>query len=495
MSHEQAHVETAEVVEGRELAKGKAVEQNRVRTQRRGTLQRALDRIRQAAQRDRATPLTALWHHVYGIDRLREAYHGLNRDAAPGIDGQTWAAYGEDLEANLRDLSDRLQRGADHALPVARVYILKPDGRQRPIGKPTREDKIVQRATVEVLNAIYEGEFLGFSYGFRPGRCPHDALDAVTVGIEKRNVNWVLDADIRGFFDAIDHEWLVKFIEHRMGDQRVVRHMQKGLKAGVLEDGQWRAQEEGTPQGGKVSPLAANISLHYVLDVWAERWRRRYARGAVSIVRYGDDVIVGFEHRDDAERFWAELRERFRKFNLGLHPEKTRLLAFGRFAADRRQRGGQGKPETFDFLGFTHSCRKTRTGKFRCGVRPSPSGCARNSRRSSRPCESAGTGPSGSSGHGAGVWSRATIGTMGCPATWACYGGFGTAYSAPGVIPCDGAASGIASAGSGCTTSRRSGFQTPHLASVPRATPARHDPRQEPGAVVPHAGICAGGAG
>lgn len=364
MNNDEAHADTAEVVEGRELAKGKAVEQNRGRTQRRDTLSRALDRIRQAARRDRAMRLTALWHHVYDIDRLREAYNGLNRDAAPGVDGRTWAAYGKDLEANLRDLSDRLKRGAYHAPPVARVYIPKPDGRQRPIGMPTLEDKIVQRATVEVLNAIYEGDFLGFSYGFRPGRSPHDALDAATVGIEKRNVNWVLDADIRGFFEAIDHEWLVKFIEHRIGDQRVVRHVHKWLKAGVLEDGQWRAQEEGTPQGGNVSPLAANIYLHYVLDVWAERWRRRYARGEVIIVRYGDDFIVGFEHRDDAERFWAELRERFRKFNLELHPEKTRLIEFGRFAAERRQRRGQGKPETFDFLGFTHICSKTRTGKF-----------------------------------------------------------------------------------------------------------------------------------
>jgi RNA-directed DNA polymerase len=244
------------------------------------------------------------------------------------------------------------------------VYIPKPDGRQRPIGIPALEDKIVQRATVEVLNAIYEGEFRGFSYGFRPGRSPHDALDAVTVGIEKRNVNWVLDADIRGFFDAIDHAWLVRFIEHRIGDQRVVRHIQKWLHAGVLEEGQWHAQEEGTPQGGSVSPLAANIYLHYVLDLWADRWRRQYARGDVIIVRYCDDFIVGFEHRDDAERFWRELRERMGQFNLELHPEKTRLIEFGRFAADRRRRRAQGKPATFDCLGCTHIGRTTRQGKF-----------------------------------------------------------------------------------------------------------------------------------
>jgi group II intron reverse transcriptase/maturase len=217
---------------------------------------------------------------------------------------------------------------------------------------------------VEVLNAIYEQDFRGFSYGFRPGRSPHAALDAVTVGIEKRNINWVLDVDIRGFFDAIDHAWLVKFVEHRIGDRRVVRHLWRWLKAGVLEDGQWREQEEGTPQGGSISPLAANIYLHYVLDLWAERWRRRDARGDMIIVRFADDVIVGFEHRDDAERFWAELRERFQQFHLELHPEKTRLIEFGRFAAERRQRRGQGRPETFDFLGLTHMCSKTRTGKY-----------------------------------------------------------------------------------------------------------------------------------
>jgi RNA-directed DNA polymerase len=307
--------------------------------------------------------LTALWHQVDDLDRLREAYHGLNRDATPGGDGQTWAAYGDNLEANLRDLSDRLKRGTDHASPGERVDIPKPDGRQRPISIPTLEDKVVQRATVAVLNAIYEGDFLGFSDGCRPGRSPHQALDAVTVGIETRSINWVLDADLRGFFEAIDHAWLVKCIEHRIGDRRVVRQIRKWLKAGVLEDGQWRVQEEGTPQGGSISPLAANIYLHYVLDLWAEQWRRRHARGDMIIVRFADDFIAGFEHRDDAEQFWAALRERMRKFNLELHPEKTRLLEFGRFAAERRRRG-QGKPETFDFLGFTHICSQTRKGKF-----------------------------------------------------------------------------------------------------------------------------------
>jgi group II intron reverse transcriptase/maturase len=351
-------------VAGRELAKGKTVEHTRVRTQCRSALQQALDRIRAAARKDRAMPLTALWHHVYDIERRREAYYGVNRGASPGVDGQTWAAYGEHLEAHLQDRSERLRRGASHASPGQRVYLPKGDGRQRPIGLPTLEDKSVQRATVEGLKAIYEQDVRGFSYGFRPGRSPHDALDAVTVGIEKRNINWVLDVDICGFFDAIDHGWLVKFVEHRIGDRRVLRHLWRWLKAGVLEDGQWREQAEGTPQGGSISPLAANIYLHYVLDLWAERWRRRNARGDMIIVRFADDAIVGFEHRDDAVRFWAELRERFRQFHLELHPEKTRLLEFGRFAVDRRQRRGHGRPETFDFLGFTHICSKTRTGKF-----------------------------------------------------------------------------------------------------------------------------------
>ena len=357
------HDEMAEVVEGRGLAKGNLGGCNRDRTQCRDTLQQALDRVRQAARRVRLL-LTALWHHVYDIDRLREAYYSVNRRAAPGVDGETWAAYGGDLEANLRDLSGRLERGGYHAQPVERVYIPKPDGRERPIGIPTLEDKIVQRATVEVLNAVYEGDFLGFSYGFRPGRNPHDALDAVTVGIEKRSINWVLDADIRGFFDTLDHAWLVKFIEHRIGDRRVVRHIRKWLNAGIFEDGQWRGQEEGTPQGGSVSPLLANIYLHYVFDLWAEQWRGRHARGDVIIVRYCDDFIVGFQYQDEAERFWVELRERFHRFNLELHPEKTRLIEFGRFAVERRKRRGEGKPETFDFLGFTHMCGTTRKGKF-----------------------------------------------------------------------------------------------------------------------------------
>jgi group II intron reverse transcriptase/maturase len=307
---------------------------------------------------------TALLHHVYNLDTLREAYFRLKREAAPGVDGETWKAYGEAIEENLSDLSDRLKRGAYRAKPVRRVYIAKADGRQRPLGIPVLEDKIVQRATVVVLNAIYETDFLGFSYGFRPGRSQHNALDALYTGLLTKKVNWVLDADIRGFFDTIDHGWLVKFVEHRVADQRVVRLIQKWLNAGVLEDGKRTRSVEGTPQGGSVSPLLANIYLYYVFDLWVQWWRRRHARGDVIVVRYADDFVMGFQHKSDAEGFLAELRERFHKFNLELHPDKTRLLEFGPFAAENRKRKGRGKPETFNFLGFTHICGKKRNGRF-----------------------------------------------------------------------------------------------------------------------------------
>jgi len=307
---------------------------------------------------------TALLHHIDNPDMLREAYLGLKREAAPGVDGQTWRAYGEALEDNLRDLSARLKRGAYRAKPVRRAYIPKADGRQRPLGVPVLEDKLVQRATVEVLNAIYETDFLGFSYGFRPGRSQHHALDALYTGLLTRKVNWVLDADIRGFFDAIDHGWLIKFVEHRIADRRVVRLIQKWLNAGVLEDGTRTRSETGTVQGGSISPLLANVYLHYVFDLWVQWWRTAQARGDVIIVRYADDFIVGFQHKLEAERFLAELRERFRTFGLELHPDKTRLLEFGPFAAENRRRGGRGKPETFNCLGFTHICGKKRNGRF-----------------------------------------------------------------------------------------------------------------------------------
>jgi len=351
-------------VEGRGLAKGNPPGCNAVRTQGRTAAPSALERVRQAAARDRKQRFTALLHHVYDGERLRAAYFALEREAAPGVDGETWQSYGENLEANLQDLSARLQRGAYRAKPVRRAYIPKADGRRRPLGVPALEDKIVQRAVVEVLNAIYETDFLGFSYGFRPGRSPHQALDALTVGIERRPVNWVLDADIRGFFDTLDHGWLVRFVEHRVADPRVVRLIQKWLRAGVLEEGKRTRSEVGTVQGGSISPLLANLYLHYVFDLWVHRWRRKEARGDVVVVRFADDFVVGFEHRHEAERFLTELRARLARFGLELHPDKTRLIEFGR-EADRNRRGrGDGKPETFNFLGFTHACGKTRKRGF-----------------------------------------------------------------------------------------------------------------------------------
>jgi len=293
-------------------------------------LPNAMERIRQAASRDKQLRFTTLWHHVYNIEHLRKAYFGLKRNAAPGVDGETWRHYGEDLEGNLQDLADRLKRGAYRAKPVRRSYIPKPDGRQRPLGVTVLEDKIAQRATVEVLNAIYETDFLGFSYGFRPGRKPHDALNALYGAIMTRKVSWVLDADIRGYFDAISHEWLEKFIEHRIADKRVLRHIKKWLNAGVLEEGAVTHNEEGVPQGGSISPLLANVYLHYVLDLWADQWRSKHADGDVIIVRYCDDFVVGFQYRKDAERFLGDLRKRFLKFNLELHKDKTQLIEFGR---------------------------------------------------------------------------------------------------------------------------------------------------------------------
>ena len=354
----------AEVTEGRDRAKGNTVEQNAFRTQSRVDAHSALSRVRQRAKTGKEERFTALLHHV-DIERLRTAYFSSKKNAAPGTDGVTWKQYGEQLEENLQQLHRRLRQGTYRAKPSRRAFIPKPDGRQRPLGIAALEDKIVQRALVEVLNAVYETDFLGFSYGFRPGRNPHQALDALAVGILRKKVNWVLDADIRGFFDAIDHGWLIKFIEHRIADRRVLRLIQKWLSAGVLEDGKRIDPEAGSPQGATVSPLLANIYLHYVLDLWAQQWRTRYAEGDVIVVRYADDFIVGFEHRHEAERFLAELGERLAKFRLELHPDKTRLLAFGRFAHQRRRLSRRsGAPETFDFLGLTHICSVTREGKF-----------------------------------------------------------------------------------------------------------------------------------
>jgi RNA-directed DNA polymerase len=355
----------AEEMEGSGLAKGNPRQQNAPRTPSRHGAPSALERVRQAAKRDGKQRFTALLHHVYDRHRLRAAYFSLKKEAAPGVDGETWRHYGEALDVHLQDLSERLKRGAYRAKPVRRVYISKDDGRLRPLGVPALEDKIVQRATVEVLNAIYETDFLGFSYGFRPGRSQHHALDALYTGLLTRKVNWVLDIDIRGFFDAIDHGWLVQFVEHRIADRRVVRLIQKWLNAGVLEDGKRTRAEEGTPQGGSASPLLANVYLHYVFDLWVQAWRQKRAHGDVIVVRFADDIVVGFQVKSDAERFWAELTERFRKFHLELHPEKTRLLEFGPYAAENRRTRGLGKPETFNFLGFTHICGTKRSnGRF-----------------------------------------------------------------------------------------------------------------------------------
>jgi group II intron reverse transcriptase/maturase len=342
---------------------GNAGQQSTDRAQNRVSVSQALERVRQVAQRRKKERFTALLHHV-SVDLLRIAFFALKRDAAPGIDGATWQNYEADLERKLADLHARVQRGAYRALPARRRYIPKPDGRQRPLAVAALEDKIVQRAVLAVLNAIYEENFLGFSYGFRPKRSQHDALDALVVGISGKKVNWILDADIRSFFEEVSHEWLIRFVEHRIADPRIIRLILKWLKAGVLEDGVVTVGEKGTGQGSVISPLLANVYLHYVFDLWAERWRRVEATGDMIIVRYADDIVVGFQCESDARRFWDAMRERLREFALSLHPDKTRLIAFGRYAAERREERGLGKPETFNFLGFTFICGKSRQGKF-----------------------------------------------------------------------------------------------------------------------------------
>ena len=353
----------AELVERRAGAKGNASQQSTHRAQDRESVLQALERIRNAARHRKEEKFTSLAHHI-SIAMLRVAFFALKRDAAPGVDGLTWQAYEADLDRNLTDLFSRVHRGAYRALPSRRQYIPKADGRQRPIAIAALEDKVVQRATVAMLNAIYEEDFLGFSYGFRPKRGQHDALDALFVGIISKKVNYILDADIRSFFDSVSQSKLVRFLEHRIADPRIIRLIQKWLKAGVLEDGIVSVSETGTGQGSVISPLLSNVYLHYTFDLWAERWRRREATGDMIIVRYADDLVVGFEHERDARRFWDAMRERLQEFSLSLHPEKTRLIEFGRFAADRRALGGIGKPETFTFLGFVFVCGKSRSGKF-----------------------------------------------------------------------------------------------------------------------------------
>jgi len=355
----------AEVVEGRRRAKGNAIAARMSRrTSRVYDVGTALDGIRQTARCRRDARFDNLLHHIYAVERLEQAYLAVKRDAAAGVDGQTWQSYGQDLRSNLLELSDRLARGGYRPQPVKRAYIDKADGSLRPLGVPALEDKIVQRASVEVLNAIYEQDFLGFSYGFRPGRSAHNALDAVAVGVSARKVNFVLDADISKFFDTIEHDKLIMFIEHRVADARVVRLIKKWLHAGVLEDGRLTQSDLGTVQGGSISALLANIYLHYAFDLWVRQWRGRHARGDVIAVRYADDWVAGFQFRDDAERFQRAVAERLGQFGLKLHPDKTRLIEFGRFARENRRRRGQGKPQTFDFLGFTHCCGTTRKGHF-----------------------------------------------------------------------------------------------------------------------------------
>jgi group II intron reverse transcriptase/maturase len=353
----------AESVERREGAEGNTNKDRMRRTQGRESMSSGLERVRERAKAEKKERFTALLHHV-DIDLLRSAFSWLKREAAPGVDGVTWQQYEQNLEDNLVDLHARVHRGAYRALPSRRKFIPKADGQQRPLGIAALEDKIVQRAVVEVCNAIYEEDFLGFSYGFRPKRGQHDALDALAVAITQTPVNWIVDVDIRAFFDTLSHEWLTRFVEHRIADTRMIRLIRKWLNAGVMDDGEWSASKAGTPQGAVVSPMLANIYLHHVFDLWAERWRHHEAHGNVIYVRYADDVVAGFEHENDAVRFLADLGERLEKFALSLHPDKTRLIEFGRHAADNRKKRGLAKPETFNFLGFTHICGRSRKGYF-----------------------------------------------------------------------------------------------------------------------------------
>ena len=353
----------AEVTEGRRPAKGNTDDPTRPGRSAGDDVPSGLERVREVARKDKEARFTALLHHV-NLSLLYKAFYELNPKAAVGVDQVTWAAYYKDLDENLKDLLKRLNSGAYKARPSRRAYIPKRDGGLRPLGIAALEDKILQRAVVEVLNAIYEQDFLGFSYGFRPGHSQHDALDALSVGITTKKVSWVLDADIRSFFSEIDQSWLMRFLEHRIADKRILRLIKKWLSAGVIEDGKWSETSEGSPQGASISPLLANIYLHYVFDRWVSRWRKEPARGDLIVTRFADDFIVGFEHLGDAKQFLHDLRDRLAKFGLELHPEKTRLIEFGRFAARNRAARGLGKPETFDFLGLKHISATGRNGGF-----------------------------------------------------------------------------------------------------------------------------------
>src|SRR5271168_4544577 len=353
----------AEPVEPRTETKGNAGRQSTRLAQDRESVSQALERVRQAARQRKKEKFTSLLHHINPA-MLKTALYAMKRDAAPGVDGMTWKTYEGDLDRRIEDLHARVKGGAYRASPSRRSYIPKEDGSKRPLSVAALEDKIVQRATAAVLSAIHEEDFLGFSYGFRPQRSQHDALDALIVGISSKKVNFILDADIRSFFTEVSQQWVIRFLEHRVGDTRILRLVQKWLRAGILEDGVVTIEEKGTGQGSVISPLLANIYLHYVFDLWAERWRRREAKGDMIMVRYADDLVVGFQHETDARRFWDAMRDRLREFSLSLHPDKTRLIEFGRFAAQNRERRGLGKPETFKFLGFVIICGKSRRGDF-----------------------------------------------------------------------------------------------------------------------------------
>jgi RNA-directed DNA polymerase len=443
-----AEVSAAEPVEPRAGTKGNAGQQSTGRTQHRGTVDQALDRIRKAARERKKERFTALLHHI-SIEHLDKAFDELKENAAPGVDGLTWRDYEADLERNLEDLHARVHRGAYRPHPARRVYIPKPDGRQRPLAVAALEDKIVQRATAAVLNAIYEEDFLGFSYGFRPGRGAHDAMDALCVGILSKKVSFILDADIRSFFDTVNQDWLIRFVEHRVGDRRIIRLIRKWLKAGVLEDGIVTVSDEGTGQGAVISPLLANIYLHYVLDLWAERWRRREATGDMIIVRYADDFIIGFEHENDARRFLDEMRERLQRFALTLHPEKTgssssvalrRNAASGAGPAGRRPSISSASPSSAARPGRANSRSKGRPGRTACG---------RSSRRSKRRCASACTSRSPIRGNGCGTLSAAISTITPCrpmPGHWLSSATMSPTY---GGVRCDVAATRIAPHGPG----------------------------------------------
>ena len=484
----------AEAVEERRPAEGNAGRKTRPGLRAGVSVSSDLDRVRRVARRDKDVRFTALLHHVT-IDRLEAAYRAIRPGAAPGVDGVTWKDYGSDLEANLRDLHARVHRGAYRARPSRRAYIPKPDGRQRPLGVASLEDKVLQRAVAEVLNAVYEIDFLGFSYGFRPGRSPHHALDALAVGIATKRVNWVLDADIRDYFSSLDHSWLVKFLEHRIADRRVLRLIQKWLKAGVIEDGSWTSCDEGTPQGASISTLLSNVYLHYVFDLWVHQWRSRQARGGVIVTRFADDFVVGFEHRGDAERFRADLRDRFASFGLELAEEKTRLIEFGRYAAERRQARGLPKPETIRFSRIhAHLRENERDGMVRAAAgheqKAVTSEATRGQNRAAatpKPAHPRARPMAGKRRARALQLLRSARqrrGGLSVPRS----GGATLANGAPAPQPAH-------QPDMGAHSPPQSPMATtyPHPAPMAQRAVRRQNPRQEPSALDAHAGICAGG--